>query len=141
MISVGTRSSGEACLAVVVSTDRRSSEVAKGPQPSLKNCRNRRGKVEGKTHTHSRTDMWRRERGMSETSDFPKKPEGAPGGEGCSPEDLAEQRRQNEGIHWLILLWHWSQLWMLLVKSHGSTCERKARCSRRKALHASCAGD
>lgn len=47
---------------------------------------------------------------MSVTSEFLKKLEGAPGEEGCSREVLAGQRRQNEGIPWLRLLWHWSHL-------------------------------
>lgn len=109
-MSVCTRSSGESSSDVVVSTDCCSSESAERPQLFLKNCRDRKGKIEGKTHTYSQTNIWRRERGMSVTSEFLKKLEGAPGEESCSQEVLAGQRRQNKGIPWLRLLWHWSHL-------------------------------
>lgn len=59
-------------MAVVVLTDCCSSEVAKGPQLSLKNFWNSKGKAEGKTHTHSQRDIWRRKRDLSMTSDFPR---------------------------------------------------------------------
>lgn len=41
---------GEPCLAVGMLTDCCSPRAAKGPQLSLKGCRNRKGKPEGKTH-------------------------------------------------------------------------------------------
>lgn len=51
----------------------------------------------------------------------------------------AGRAKETEGIHLLRLLWHWSQLWMLLVKSHHM-CGKKTHCSCRKVLHTGCAG-
>lgn len=54
---IGVRPFGEPRLAVVMLTDCCSPGVAKGPQLSLKNCRSRKGKLEGKTHTHSQAGI------------------------------------------------------------------------------------
>lgn len=115
-MSVSTRSSGEACLALVVSKESYSSEVAKGPQPSLKNCKEqkrRRGKG-----THPLMD--RQEKGEGHVCDLGLSREtwSSPRRRRLFSKELEEQRRQSEGIHWLKLLWPWSQLWMLLFKSY-----------------------
>lgn len=69
-------------------------------------------------HTPTPRQVSRDGREAHLTSDFLKKLEEAPDEESYSSKELAEQRRRNEGTHWLRLPWHHSPFWTLQVKSH-----------------------
>ena len=142
MTSVSTRSSGEACLAVVVLTDCWSSEVAKGPQLSLKNCRNRKGKVEGRTHTHSQTDITPREGREARLwpQTFPKnlkEPQEEKVVLWKSWQSKGDRMKEFTGSRYSGIGHSSGCCWLNLTIS---ACERKAHCSCRKALRTGCAG-
>lgn len=114
------------------------SEVAEGPQLSLTNCRNT--KVEGKTHTYSWTDIWRRERGMSVTSELPQETWRSPKRRRLLSRSAgrAKEREWRNSLAYYFGIGHSSGCWLNLIIS---TCERKVHCSYRKAKCTGCTGE